>query len=97
MSRVCEYLHFWYLNFLMMDFSKPSARYLRHLGWLRLVLPEGSAREVGTCTVELWPLGLRKNGKTHRAMQKGAIPIGFQTPWGWRYDWTPKTYLKHQT
>ncbi len=22
---------------------------------------------------------------------------GFQTPWVWRYDWTPKTYLKHQT
>ena len=21
--------------------------------------------------------------------------VGFQTPWGWRYDWTPKAYLKH--
>ena len=79
MSRVCEYLHSWYRNFLMMDVSKTfGVRYLRHLGWLRLVLPEGSARKVGTCTVELWPLGLRKNGKTHRAMRvfqkKGSYP-----------------------
>ena len=23
------------------------------------------------------------------------VSLGFQTPCFWRYDWTPKTYLKH--
>ena len=38
--------------------------------------------------------GMTRN--SHFFLSFERISLGYQTPWVWRYDWTPKPYLKHR-